>query len=168
MTTMPAQKPGKSKQDYATPPEFIAAVKHRLRIEAFVVDLAASAENTKSANYFTKEDDALSGDWEGAADHYGGGWMWLNPPFADIAPWAKKCKESLPTRIALLVPAAVGSNWWRDYVDGKAHVLLLNGRISFDGVGPYPKDCALCLYTAFAQGYEVWDWRQQQRLEVPA
>ena len=60
--------------------------------------------------------------------------------------------------MAFLVPAAVGSNWFRDYVDGKALVLLLNGRLSFDGAGPYPKDCILCLY-GIEPGYEVWSWR---------
>ncbi len=148
---MPAQKPGKSKQDYATPPEFIEAVKRCLEIAAFTIDLAADETNTKAAEYYTEAQDSLTQEWTFW------GWAWLNPPFADISPWAKKCAES-SARIAFLVPAAVGSNWFRDYVDGKARVLLLNGRISFDGVGPYPKDCILCLYGA-EPGYEVWNWR---------
>ncbi len=40
--TEPKQKPGRSKQDYGTPPEFLDAVKARFRIEAFDCDLAAS------------------------------------------------------------------------------------------------------------------------------
>jgi len=160
MTTMPAQKPGRSRQDYATPPEFIAAVKQRLGIESFVIDLAASADNTKAPLYFDEENDSLAQDWTTYAWDE---WCWLNPPFANIAPWAEKCKEAAiaGVRIAFLVPAAVGSNWFRDYVDGWAHVLMLNGRISFDGEGPYPKDCILCLYGPMHQGYSVWDWRKQ-------
>lgn len=160
MTTMPAQRPGKSKQDYATPPEFIAAVKAHLNIDAFGVDLAADADNAKAALYFDEEHDSLAQDWTVFAWR---GWCWLNPPFADITPWAKKCAEAARegVRIAFLVPAAVGANWFRDHVDGWAHVLFLNGRISFDGVGPYPKDCILCLYGPMHQGYEVWDWRKQ-------
>lgn len=161
MTKMPAQKLGTSRQDYETPDVFIAAVKHRLGIDSFAVDLAADKSNAKAAIWYDVDQDSLAQDWT-AWDR--AGWCWLNPPFSNIAPWAKKCAEAVPTRIALLVPAAVGANWWRDHVDGKAHVLLLNGRICFDGVGPYPKDCALCLYTAFAQGYKVWDWRK----EVPS
>lgn len=159
---MPAQKPGRSKQDYETPPEFIRAVENLLEIEYFYVDLAADRHNAKGAIYFTERDDSLLQDWDAFS---GKGWCWLNPPFAHIAPWAKKCSES-GIKIAFLVPAAVGSNWFRDYVDGKARVLLLNGRISFDGVGPYPKDTILCLY-GVEPGYEVCSWRQQHGNGVP-
>ncbi len=154
MAVMPVQKPGLSKQDYSTPDEFIAAVKSKLGIEEFCVDLAASQDNTKARMYFSERDNALVHPWWQFTR-----WAWLNPPFANIALWAKKCSES-GIKIAFLVPAAVGSNWFRDYVDGKALVLLLNGRLSFDGIAPYPKDCILCLYGA-EPGYEVWDWRKQ-------
>ena len=152
MAIMPVQKPGKSKQDYATPPEFIAAVKARLGITAFTIDLAADSVNTQAPDWYDEANDSLAQDWR-----WWWHWSWLNPPFANIAPWAKKCAES-KIKIAFLVPAAVGSNWFRDYVDGKALVLMLNGRLSFDGVGPYPKDCILCLY-GVEPGYEVWSWR---------
>lgn len=160
MTVMPIQKPGRSKQDYATPPEFIAAVKSLLDISEFCIDLAADESNAQAIHYYTEEDDALVQDW---TEWAWGGWCWLNPPFANIEPWAKKCKEAAQRGvfIAFLVPAAVGSNWFRDHVDTWAHVLLLNGRISFDGKAPYPKDCVLCLYGPMHQGYEVWDWRRE-------
>ena len=150
---VPVQKPGKSRQDFATPPEFIGAVKNKLGIKQFQVDLAADVTNTKAKFYISEAQDSLFTRWELFEE-----WCWLNPPFAHIAPWAKKCSES-GIKIAFLVPAAVGSNWFRDYVDGKALVLLLNGRICFDGKGPYPKDCVLCLYGA-EPGYKVWDWRK--------
>lgn len=155
--TVPAQKPGRSRQDFGTPDDFIAAVKSRLGIDHFAVDLAADASNTKAPLFFSAADDSLQQDWR---SWKGKGWCWLNPEFANIAPWAKKCADSAPTKIPLLVPAAVGSNWFRDYVDGKAYVLLLNGRLCFDGKNPYPKDCILCLY-GVPPGYEVWDWRRQ-------
>jgi phage N-6-adenine-methyltransferase len=147
---------GESKQDYATPPEFIAAVKRRFGIAEFAHDLAASAENAKATAYFDFATDSLSQNWRRLVGH-----LWLNPPFAAIASWAAKCAESSgPGRtIYLLVPAAVGSNWHAQYVDGKAMVYLLNGRICFDGNGPYPKDCMLCVY-GLAPGYEVWTWKR--------
>lgn len=158
---MPRQNPGESRQDYATPDDFIAAVKRRLNIRDFVVDLAADATNTKADIYIDEATDSLKTDWR----IYTGarlGWAWLNPPFSLCEPFAARCASYAPLiNVALLVPASVGANWWRDYVDGRAYVLLLNGRMSFDGVGPYPKDCALCLYgPATGHGYEVWDWRK--------
>ena len=62
------------------------------------------------------------------------------------------------SRIYFLVPAAVGSNWFRGYVHKKALVLFLNGRLSFDGKAPYPKDCLLAVYGVKA-GYDVWKWK---------
>ena len=158
---MPTQKPFRSKQDYATPDDFIAAVKQHLGIAEFAFDFAASAENAKAPRFWTKADDSLSKTPVQWGQQILGAWGWLNPPFTAIGPWAKRCAQTaaLGGQIAFLVPAAVGSNWYRDYVDGKARVLALNGRLSFMGGQPYPKDLILALYAPFAGGFEVWNWR---------
>ena len=167
--SMPLQKPGKSRQDYGTPPELLRALKIRLSIDDFSIDLAASAENAVTVPYYTEEDNSLIQPW----GQWGWGWAWCNPPFSDIEPWVMKAiAASAPgwnadgtvlqaAKVAMLVPASVGSNWWRECVDGRAHVLFLNGRLTFVGeTAPYPKDCAILLYTPFVQGgYEVWNWR---------
>ena len=167
--TQPAQVPGRSKQDYATPDNFILAVKRLLLIERFSHDFAASGENKKAPTFFDKEMDALSVPrWELTLRECGAMWGWLNPPFAHIAPWAKRCKETAEAggHIALLVPAGIGANWYRDYVDGHARVLALNGRLAFMVDKPkwlYPKDCILCLFgPTVTPGFEVWTWRKQQ------
>lgn len=161
--SVPQQKPGRSKQDYSTPADFIDAVKKRLRIHDFGWDLAADELNTKSSyGYFNEAQNAIVQDWHNLNFMLDSGWCWLNPPFAHIEPWVKKAWEESQkgAYIAMLIPAGVGANWWRDWVHDKAHVLLLNGRLSFDGIAPYPKDCALLLYTPMIHGgYEVWTWR---------
>lgn len=172
--TVPAQKPHRSKQNYATPADFIAAVKARLGIEQFSHDFAADGENTKAVSYFNAELNAFTFEhWE-FWSLYGSpsgpltppSCGWLNPPYTDIGPWAKRCMETGAAggRMALLVPASVGSNWFRDYVDGHAHVLFLNGRLAFMPDKPtwlYPKDCMLVLYgNKVEPGCEVWNWRQ--------
>jgi DNA (cytosine-5)-methyltransferase 1 len=157
---MPDQKPGLSKQDYQTPQEFIIACLNRLRISEFTWDLAASAQNTQADHFITQEQDSLKQRW-----HELDGWLWLNPPYADIKPWVEKAhEESLKgALIAILIPASVGANWWRDYVNNSCYQLFLNGRITFVGCStPYPKDCALLLYTPFIRsGNSVWDWRKE-------
>ena len=157
-TVAPKQKPGRSRQDFGTPPEFIAAVKTHLGIGRFGWDLAASEDNGKADSYIDEEINSLTLDWSLVAPD---GWNWLNPPFGHIAPWAAKCAASKALcQVAMLVPAGVGANWFRDFVDGHAFVLFLNGRLSFDGIAPYPKDCMLCLYSLLlAPGYCVWNWR---------
>jgi len=159
---VPVQKPGRSKQDYGTPPEFIAAVKTYLGIEDFDIDLAASPENAITSRYYTERDNALVQPWK-----VGSGWNWLNPPYGRIEPWVKRAYEQMydcGASTLVLVPAGVGSNWWRDWVDRKAFVLLLNGRLTFKGeTAPYPKDCALLVYDKCAQPiYRVWSWRSER------
>jgi hypothetical protein len=104
--------------------------------------------------------------------------LFLNPPFADIAPWAAKCaaEARLGAEILFLVPASVGSEWFAEHVWKHACVYLLRGRLCFDGKDPYPKDCLAAHYflhpprqrgrifsgppPAHFEGLiTVWDWR---------
>src|SRR5687768_11527499 len=104
---------GGSRQDFETPPEFMAAAS--ARFGALTFDLAASAANAKAPCYYDELADSLKQPWPKR------GLNWLNPPFAHIPPWARKCfRESCDgSRILLLVPASVGSNWYRDNVHYK-------------------------------------------------
>ena len=159
---MPRQKPGKSRQDYGTPPELLAAVKKRLHIEHFSIDLAASAENTVADNFYSEEDDSLVQNWNQWRS-IRGGWAWLNPPFGDIEPWVAKAANEAENgaQIVMLVPASVGSNWWSAYVEHYSYQIFLNPRLTFVGeTTPYPKDCALLIYTPLAlTGNECWRWK---------
>lgn len=176
MAMMPKQKPGRSKQNYATPKAFLTAVKNYLDIPAFTHDFAAEKQTAVCPSYFSEQDSAFDHEYW---DFYIGktGWGWLNPPFRKIAPWAARCAEMREAAsIAFLVPASVGADWFRDYVDGKAYVLFLNGRLCFidnwrrtinlktgeyfTSEPLYPKDCILCLYSPqIAPGYAVWNWK---------
>ena len=158
---MPQQKPGRSKQDYGTPPEFIKAVENTFGPLHW--DLAATAENYKVRRFITPENNSLAQDWDVLE-----GQLWLNPPFADIAPWVEKASKLKSRPIdhdcLILVPASVGSEWFAKHVWGAAYVYLLRGRLSFDGKNPYPKDCMLLRYTgrppALSSPTYVWDWRK--------
>lgn len=160
--SMPRQKPGTSKQDYGTPPAFIAAVLARLRNKSFIFDFAADYTNNKAAKYWTQTDNALAYQADEWAAKVRGGWGWLNPPFGDIAPWARKCAEAedAGAHIAFLVPASIGANWFSDYIHQRALVLALNGRLDFIPGKLYPKDCMLCLFgPTVSPGFDVWCWR---------
>lgn len=154
----PKQKPGKSKQDYCTPRNFIADVEGRFG--PLAVDLAARADNTKAPEFITPERDSLIAPW----DSWSKVNAWLNPPFGNIDPWAAKCLKMAPLfrewggRILLLTPASVGSNWYRDHVHDKARVIFLNGRLTFEGAeDAYPKDCMLTVFGAGGvPGFEIW------------
>jgi len=159
--TMPRQRPGLSESSVGTPPEFILAACRKLGIDHFVFDLAASVENTICLGFYNEADDALDPSVSWKFD----GWSFLNPPYSRLAPWvAKACDEATNgADIAVLVPAATGSNWWKKFVDKQARVLLLNGRIAFVGhEAGYPKDIALLLYGPNElPGYEPWSWQDE-------
>ena len=129
------------------------------------VDLAASAENAKAPVFVTKEEDSLSVGW---AERWPSGNLWLNPEFADIAPWAAKCREETCHRpwrrygfIFLLTPASIGSEWYATHVHGSAYTMGLSPRLTFEGTSdPYPKDLMLSIYGYGLIGFGAWRWNK--------
>lgn len=154
--SMPQQKPGKSKQDYQTPPELLEAIRRRLNIKDFALDVAASPENRVCEDCYTEEDNALILPWAIR------GWNWCNPPYANIGDWVEKAiyESCQGAYTAMLIPASVGSNWW-SHAEKYCYQLFLSPRITFVGCDtPYPKDCALLLFTPMGlTGNQVWRWK---------
>lgn len=173
MRKMPKQKPRRSNQIVGTPTEFLAAVERRLG--PLCVDLAANKNNAKCTMWLGpdgKHEDALADDvrW----DHLWtpGGVLFCNPPYADINPWAEKANLTglSGARLALLVPASVGSTWYSNHIHRRAHVWFIQPRLSFDGIGPYPKDVMLAVWNPprdpgglVPNLFEVWNWKTGDR-----
>lgn len=139
--TMPTQGIDLKQGVYRTDPQFMAIINEKYHI---IGDLAASADNAQAYLFLTEAEDSLSVDWkefyEICANSEGEGWLWLNPPYDNIDKWAAKCAMAAAdgVKILFLVPASVGSNWYRKYVEDFAVVDLLNGRLVFDFL--YPED----------------------------
>lgn len=136
---VPAQGIDINQGVYKTDPLFMSVVNKEYRV---VFDLAADSGNAQADGYFTEKDDALSDSWSwaGITKETDGGFLWLNPPYDDIGAWARRCavEAAEGAKILFLVPASVGSNWYRKYVEDFALVHLLNGRLTFDFT--YPLD----------------------------
>lgn len=157
--TPPVQKPGKSEQSVQTPVEFLDAVKRLLGIEKFSWDLAAEPHNAVTDYFFSKAvGSALDQEWFNIP-----GWLWLNPPFGKLEQWVYKAtnEKELGAKIAMLVPASVGSKWWFTWVGGYAQIYYLHPRITFVGhKSPYPKDLALLIFRPGVYGgHSNWDWK---------
>lgn len=157
--TGPSINRGSSSGDIWTPQVFINAVENRFG--KLVWDLACTVDSIKAPRGYTfPEFDALTKDWHkirDIVDVMGGPspLLWLNCPYSNIAPWAKKCAvESLKgAEILLLVPMG-GQNWYWDFVEPYAEVYSV-GRMTFDNcydkygnlvTTPYPKDLILAHY----------------------
>jgi hypothetical protein len=158
---MPTQKPHRSKQDYGTPPELLAAVRGQFGEIGF--DLAAHERNHVAPVWYGPGGVAPNALVECWSDIEVPGLRWCNPPFATIARWAERCSVEFAfgVRIALLVPASVGSEWYAEYVEPYARVFALRPRVTFVGCcDPYPKDCILAVYDrAFGPSFGTWRWR---------
>lgn len=159
---------GTSEQSVQTPPEFIHAVKRSWGLTEFYWDLAADLDNRQAPNFFDEAQDALQQTWPTTA---GREVCWLNPPYANIGAWVKKAAQSPQCRTLMLLPASVGTNWYRDWVFPYAATIVLNGRIKFIGhKDPYPKDLMLLDY---AYGYNaatfaLWRWNDSAFVDSPS
>jgi hypothetical protein len=161
MKAVPRQKRHESKQDVGTPRPFIHALERRFGPVA--IDLAAHEGNHVVDRWFGPGGEhpdslALSCVWR----RYNG-LLWLNPPFANIAPWAHNCavERHYGALIGMLTPASIATDWFKRYVLGQALVLAVMPRITFVGnKTPYPKDLMLTLYgRSIEPGFGYFDWR---------
>lgn len=161
----PTMLRGKGNNNAETPWKFVRALEGKFGPLEW--DLAASRDNKKAGLFIAEKDDALSLNWSvfRASDLNVRPLCFLNPPFTNITPWARKCAEEcqLGARILLLVPASVGANWFWDWVAPFADVYSV-GRMVFDNcydragkliTTVYPKDLVLCHYAPGTRGSYV-------------
>lgn len=71
--------------EWATPQDFYDQLDKEFH---FSLDVAADAENAKSARYFTQSDDGLAQSWDNET-------VFCNPPYGrEIGKWVKKASEA--------------------------------------------------------------------------
>lgn len=136
-------------QNWSTPNDFFDNINRSFGF-SFETDLAASAENTKCRNYFTKEDNSLTRRWPTDC------WNWLNPPYGRELPfWCEKVQrenEYFLVKTVMLVPARTDTQWFHQHVMNKAEAIyFVEGRIKFiDEFGQVGKQpgfpSIICIY----------------------
>ena len=105
------------------------------------LDVAATAENRKFQNFFSKELDALKQDWN--VDFF------MNPPYSKAYDFMKKAyteHQKHDVNGLILVYSKTDTKWWHEFVEDKAEVHFIKGRVKFidaNGVltknsSPYP------------------------------
>jgi phage N-6-adenine-methyltransferase len=125
--------------EWSTPPAFFRKLDRRYR---FTLDPCATAENAKCALYFTKEQDGLQQSW-------GSHRVFCNPPYGRaIGKWVRKAFEASQrgALVVLFVPARTDTRWYHDWVQGKAEVTFVAGRLRFGGAktgAPFPSMLAV-------------------------
>jgi phage N-6-adenine-methyltransferase len=128
----------------------------------FIVDLAASGENTLCPFYYTKEQDSLSKDW--AAYLGSGGWGYNNPEYKHALPWVRKAREECEkgARVVQLLRASSGK-WFADQVYGQlCEVRRMKTRIEFPGYGNGANfDTFVVVWDGKPYRDRLWDWRAE-------
>lgn len=112
-------------EKWATPQDFFDKLNDEFH---FTLDAAASPDNAKCANYFTKEQDGLVQSW-------GGHTVWCNPPYCrKTGLWVKKAYEEhqrTGCTVVMLLPSRTDVRWFHDYILGKAEIRFIKGRLKF-------------------------------------
>lgn len=109
----------------------------------FTLDPCADAENHKCDRYYTKEQDGLKQIW-------GGEVVFCNPPYSQIDKWVKKAWEEArakDTICVLLIPARTDTRWFHGYIQNRAEVRFIKGRLKFgDATGNAPFPSMVCIF----------------------
>lgn len=74
----------------------------------------------------------------------GYGTIWCNPPYGrEIGKWVQKAYETARTgeTVVMLLPARTDTKWFHDYINGKAEIRFVRGRLKFGNAkhnAPFP------------------------------
>lgn len=124
------------KQDWCTPQQFFDELDAEFH---FVLDAAATHQNSKCKRCFTPEDDGLIQNWDM------GGAVYCNPPYGkEIGLWVKKAYEEAQkgTTIVMLIPARTDTKYFHEYIYHKAEIRFVKGRLKFTDENGTPKGTA--------------------------
>jgi site-specific DNA-methyltransferase (adenine-specific) len=127
-----------AKKDWETPQEFFDKLDAEFH---FTMDVCATAQNTKCAEYFTSEMNGLSKSWSGRC--------WLNPPYGrEIGAWVRKAYEESQRGILVvcLLPARTDTEWFQEWVLKANELRFIKGRLKFEGAqssAPFPSCVAI-------------------------
>ena len=104
----------------------------------FTLDVAATPDNAKCEEFYTKENEALLQDWPGV--------VWCNPPYGKtIGKFVQKGYEEAQkgSLVVMLIPARTDTRYWHKYVMKAKQIRFIEGRLYFNqngksGCAPFP------------------------------
>jgi len=125
--------------DYETPPNLFdqGCLKFNIRP---ALDVCATKENTKCKKFITEKEDSLTFEWNQT--------FFMNPPYSKIEKFMRKAYyQHLKNKVdgLILCYSKTDTKWWHSFVEGKAEIHFIKGRIKFykNGIktqnsAPYP------------------------------
>jgi phage N-6-adenine-methyltransferase len=129
----------KIQDNYETPDDLYYDLCNKFKIFP-TLDVCATKENSKCINCITEEEDSLLFQWNET--------FFMNPPYSKVAKFMKKAYyQHLKNKVEgmILIFAKTDTQFWHSYIEEKAEVHFIKGRIKFlkDGYrtknsAPYP------------------------------
>ena len=125
--------------NYETPEDLFYDCCNKYKIFP-TLDVCATKENSKCVNFITEQEDSLLFEWKET--------FFMNPPYSKVQKFMKKAYyQHLKNKVEgmILIFAKTDTQFWHSYIEQKAEVHFLKGRIKFlkDGFktknsAPYP------------------------------
>lgn len=112
-------------QEYETPDEIFVPLHKEFN---FKLDGCASSINCKVDNYYSKQDDCFTKNWDKTT--------WVNPEFYTVRKFVRKAyedSEKFNCTIVMLFLVKSNTNWWSDYVMKAKEVRFINQKVQFKG-----------------------------------
>lgn len=124
--------------EWSTPQEVFNALNKEFR---FTLDPASTDENAKCEKHYTVADDGLSKSWRGER-------VFVNPPYGRvIGAWVQKMAEGGADVCVALLPARTDTRWFHEYIQGKAQIRFIRGRLKFgDCANSAPFPSMICIW----------------------
>jgi len=122
--------------NYGTPPNLYALACQKYNIFP-TIDICANDENTKCKKFITELENCLCTEWHET--------FFMNPPYSKVNAFMKRAYyQHLKNGIEglILVFAKTDTQWWHSYVENKAEIHFIKGRIKFYRNGYETKNSA--------------------------
>jgi site-specific DNA-methyltransferase (adenine-specific) len=143
--------------NWPTPQWLVDQLAEEFAPGGFDLDPAATAENAKALRFFTESVDGLAQPWHARA-------VWCNPPYGKTSTprWLAKAKAEVDAGhaglVVCLVPARVGTTWWKQYAVDRGVFIRQLGRIRWhlDRRGEAPFDSAVIIFGRISGRHGRW------------
>lgn len=114
------------KTEWRTPKELFTQLDTEFK---FTLDAAADNHNHLCERFINEKMNALVCEWNGR--------VFLNPPYSrDMYKWIRKAHEQVKNNfwcefVVALIPARTDTKYWHEFIEGKAEVRFIKGRLKY-------------------------------------
>lgn len=114
-----------TQDEWSTPIKWIRYMMYNYDVTPSL-DVCCTERNAQFSRFWTKEHDALKQQWD--EDFF------MNPPYSEIYKWMEYAYDQHLTHNVTgvaLIYSKTDTRYWHDFIEGKAEVHFVKGRIKF-------------------------------------